>query len=67
MISELIRVIAKFAGASMGILLIAMIIMWFGCIPMVATIFGEISAGAYLAFTAIMVGLIVLVIAWLKD
>lgn len=67
MIGDIIRVIAKVAGFAGGITLIGVIIMWFGCIPMVATIFGEISGGMYLCFTGIMILLIVLVVRWLKS
>ena len=67
MIGDICRVIAKIAGFAGGITLIGVIIMWFGCIPMVATIFGEISGWMYLGFTAIMIILIVLVVRWLKS
>ena len=67
MIGDICRVIAKIAGFAGGITLIGVIIMWFGCIPMVATIFGEISGWMYLCFTAIMIILIVLVVRWLKS
>lgn len=67
MIGEIIKVIAKLLGFSTGIALICLVIMWFGCIPMVAAIFGQISGGMYLFFTVVMVALIVLVIRWLKG
>ena len=67
MIGDICRVIAKIAGFTGGIALIGVIIMWFGCIPMVACIFNEISGWTYLGFSALMIGLIVLIIRWLKS
>lgn len=67
MIAEFFKIIAKLAALTSGIVLIALIIMWFGCIPMIATITGELSGWMYLFFTALMVGLIILIMKWLKD
>ena len=67
MFGELFRLIGKVIGFTSGIAIIALIIMWFGCVPMVATIFGQISGWMYLLFTGIGVALIGLVIYWLKD
>lgn len=67
MVGDICKVIAKIAGFAGGLTLIGVIIMWFGCIPMVATIFGEINGLTYLGFTAIMIVLIVLVVRWLKS
>ena len=67
MFSELFKLVGKLLGFGTGVALICLIIMWFGCVPMVATIFGHISGWMYLMFTAIMIGLIILIIKWLKD
>lgn len=67
MVGDIVRVIAKIAGFAGGITLIGVIIMWFGCIPMVACIFNEISGGVFLGFSALMIVLIVLIIRWLKS
>lgn len=67
MIREIVSIIAKIAGFAGGIALIGVIIMWFGCIPMIACIFDEISGGVFLGFSALMIALIVLIIRWLKS
>lgn len=51
----------RLAGLAGGLLLIALIIMWFGAVPLVAFIFGNISGWGLIGLTTLMVALIVLV------
>lgn len=67
MIGEFLRVVVRVAGFAAAIGLIGMIIMWFGCIPMVGMIFGQINGWMYLAFTAVMVGLLILIVRWMRS
>lgn len=51
----------RLAGLAGGLLLIALIIMWFGAVPLVAFIFGSISGWGLIGMTSLMVALIILV------
>lgn len=53
--------LGKLAGLTGGLLLIALIIMWFGAVPLVAFIFGSISGWGLIGMTTLMIALIILV------
>lgn len=65
MFDSIIRVIAKVCGVSGGLALIGLTIMWFGAVPMVACIFGDVSGGFLFGMMALMIVVIVLIVKFI--
>ena len=60
---DIFGVIAKIVAALGGLTLIVMVLVWFGMIPLTAFIFNASFTGwHFLATSAIMIGLIVLIV-----
>lgn len=63
-VREIGAVIVKLLGVSFGLGLIAVILIWFGIIPMVAVIFQQIGGWLYLGLTALMIFMIIAVVRY---
>ena len=61
MIEKFFGLLHGLLGFAGGMILIALIVMWFGAVPLVAFIFGSITWPVMMLMTVVMVLLIVLV------
>ena len=59
---DLLKIIGKVIGVTGGLALIALVMIWFGVVPLVAAIFDGLSFWALVGLFVVMIGTVVLII-----
>lgn len=68
MVEDILKVIGKVLGVTGGIALIALVLVWFGAVPIVAAIFdAAFSAWQLIGLLAIMITVIVLIVKYVMK
>ena len=68
MAEDIMRIIGKVIGVVGGLGLIALVLIWFGAIPLVATIFEAVFTGWQLiALLAMMIAVIALIVKYVMK
>ena len=68
MIKDVIEILGKIIGIAGGLALIALVLVWFGAVPIVAAIFDAAFTGWQLiALLAIMITVIVLIVKYIMK
>jgi len=68
MVEDIMKVICRAIGVIGGLGLIALVLIWFGAVPLVATIFEAVFTGWQLiALLAMMIAVIVLIVKYIMK